>query len=186
MFFGEPGTKLLQDLRSKKFKKYNEKDMKALQSENTQLLNEMEDIKSRILPDEEISTEVSMNYILLKKCYDRNIRIQKSYLYHRFNKISNDIIVSKLIKDEFLNTSEVEMKKEYEKVLKEYLSNYHELDWTNNEPPLDYFVTILTLEECGMVENDGELIELEKNKIYYIKKKSIAHLLKSKLVKIIK
>ena len=53
----------------------------------------------------------------------------------------------------------------------------------NLAPPLDLYVQILTFEDCGMIWNGNNFIELQKDKIYFLKKSLISHLIVRGLVK---
>lgn len=172
MYISEAGTMLLNDMRSKIKKQYNKEFFEKLIQETELLKSEMQKIKDKA-QTEEITTETSLNYMLLKKHEERNERIRKTYLYHRYTNKYTD------------TQNEKDYQQEYEQLYKQYLSTMPFLSFDISEPPIEMFVTILTLRDCGVVMVGDDIIEMKGNMIYHVKKSCVKHLIDSNYAKII-
>lgn len=182
MAFGDPGTTILEDCKSKTIKPYRHTEVKQLINENLFLENQMEEIK--LMAENEISEEMSINYILLKSYQNRNTRIMKAYSFKRLGFIYKSILSKEQIND-FLSSEEEDILKKYNESLKSYFNNFNSLDFSNDEPPLNFFVQIITLSDCGVIIDEGSFIELKKDRIYFVRKSAITHLINNNLVKVI-
>ncbi|ADM12415.1 uncharacterized protein Eint_100890 [Encephalitozoon intestinalis ATCC 50506] len=182
MIFGEAGTWLLEDLKSSVLKPYRHAEIKAIQGENGDLDKKMEEI--RRAAGSGISEELSVNYVMMKHFKERNERIVRSYKFHRILGLF-DCFFGRKETSGILSPEEEECAEEYYATLKEYLEPFADMDFTTETPPTQFFVQVITLEDCGVVMDEGDLIELKKDRIYFIKKSSIAHLISDGLVRII-
>lgn len=172
MNLGEAGTQLLMDLKSDTIKPFNTKAFDDINKEIVYLQEEMQKIKD-LAETEEITIEMSLNYMMLKKYEERNIRVKKNYLYHRYNNNMND------------TEKEKEYNKEYNKLYDEYFSEYNFIDLNLKDPPIDLFISILTLRDCGAVMVGDEIVDMKKDKIYFVKRSCVKHLIENNFVKII-
>ncbi|AFM99189.1 hypothetical protein EHEL_100960 [Encephalitozoon hellem ATCC 50504] len=182
MIFGEAGSYLLEDLKSSFLKPYRHAEVKALQGENGYLDSKMEEV--RRLAGEGISEELSVNYVMIKYFKERNERILRSYKLHRSLCLFEDFFSSKKTSGT-LSSEEEEYMERYHGILREYLEPFRHIDFAMEMPPIQFFVQIVTLEDCGIVMDEGNLIELKKDRIYFIKKSIVSHLIGSGLVRII-
>lgn len=185
MFSENTGKDLLDEMKLKEIKLYNVQDINKIKSEILEIDVKIESLKNIVaLNDNEVTKELSANYSMLKSYKDRLIRIEKSYHFFRFLKIQKNYFLKKDIK-KFLNLNETEFEKEFSLLCNDYFEKYKHLSLADRTPPLDFYVQILTLEDCGLIISGDEFIELKKNKIYFLKKSDIIHLLDKNKIKII-
>lgn len=182
MIFGEAGSCLLEDLKSSALKPYRHAEVKAIQGENGHLDTKMEEI--RRLAGDGISEELSVNYVMMKYFKERNERILRSYKFHRSLSLFDGFFSAKKTPDMLSCEEEEYMERCYD-ILGEYLEPFAHFDFTMSTPPIQFFVQIITLEDCGVVMDEGDLIELKKDRIYFIKRSSVSHLIGNGLVRII-
>lgn len=170
---------LIRDSISKSFKSFNANYFLLLSQTNS-LIESLDYIKNNTNP-ENISVEESLHFLFLKNQIDRNTRILKTYKYKRCKKIEQAVI--KKIQLENANEEDKNYKGEFEDIYNTYLSDLGmRLDC---EIPLDFFVTVVPLKECGCILINNEVVELEIDKMYFVKRKSIKHLIESGRMKII-
>ncbi|CAD25814.1 similarity to HYPOTHETICAL PROTEIN YDI3_yeast [Encephalitozoon cuniculi GB-M1] len=182
MLFGEAGLCLLEDLRSDVLRPYRRLEIKAIEGENEHLDARMEEIKQ--LAGSGISEELSVNYVMMKYFKERNERILRSYKFHRSAALF-DSFFSKKKTVGMLSHEEEEHAEKYSNMLREYLEPFKHIDFTVQAPPVQFFVQVITLRDCGVVMDEGDLIELKKDRIYFMKKNAIVHLIDSGFVRII-
>ncbi|ELA42747.1 uncharacterized protein VICG_00062 [Vittaforma corneae ATCC 50505] len=174
---------LLDEIKHNQFKKFNTAEVASLEREMAIVQSKIDDIKLRAEVNE-ITESLSINFALLKAYKDRLERIHKTYKLFRLKRIQ-DSYFSKENVVEFLAPHELEFYKNFSDAVGEYLADFKHLALTDRHPPLDFFVQILALEDCGVVLCGDEFVELKKDRIYFLKKSDIAHLLTKKLVKVI-
>jgi hypothetical protein len=182
--FGESGTILLEDSKSKVLKPYNSENVRILEREAALLNIEMSKIKETA-KETGINEELSLNYLVLKKYEERNERMKKAYLFNRalkmqkayFNKQKIEHLISNEEKGHFY---------EYKAFLDKYFSEYPYLDFFEDSPPLDLFVHVYTLQDCGVVLDGTEFIEMKKNRLYFLRKRVVRHLILNDYVKVIR
>ncbi|EPR79701.1 hypothetical protein SLOPH_1803 [Spraguea lophii 42_110] len=174
-------NEILQDSLSPSFKKYN-KNIKHLKTEIEHIEKKLEEFDHSI-DQENITQEISIKYLLLKNKLERNKRIYKAYHFHRIKKIQ-EFYLNNIELENLLTETEEHYFKEYKYALKEYTSNF-DIDFYTQEPPLEYFIQIYTNDDCGIIIDGDDMIELKKDKIFYVKRKSIIHLLNTDMIKIL-
>lgn len=182
MMFGEAGLSLLEDAKADSLRAHAQAEIKTLESENARLEARMEEIKERVA--DEISEELSVNYIMLKYFRERNKRILRCYSFHRVQLLF-DAFFSKMHVGHLLSCDEEDLARRYHAVLRDYLDSFPMLDFSAREPPIQFFVQIVTLEDCGLVMDGESLVELRKNRIYFIKRSAVMHLINEGLVQIV-
>lgn len=174
---------LLDEMKHNQFKKFNTAEVASLEHEVAAVQSKIDDIKHQA-EITEVTESLSVNFALLKAYKDRLERVHRAYKSFRLKRI-RDGYFSKESLAEFLAPHEVEFYKKFSDAVGECLADFKHLALNNRHPPLDFFVQILALEDCGAVLSGDEFIELKKDRIYFLKKSDIAHLLVKKLVKII-
>lgn len=108
-----------------------------------------------------------------KKYEERNTRILKNYKKYRFD--------NKLVE----TNEEKEQMSKYTLAWNEYASNFPFLDFTVTGPPLNLFVRVIVVKNCGVVMIDDEFVQLEEGRILFVKKKCISHLIEAGSLRII-
>lgn len=184
MFFEDTGSALIDEIKEKELKKYNSKHIFALKSEIKSVDNKIEEIKHLASTMDDVTEELSVNFALLKAYKDRLLRISAAYHYYRFIKIQDSYFYKENTKQN-LSLDEIELLNEFSNLADGYLKSYKHLNLSDRNPPLDFYVQILTLEDCGAVMSGNDFVDLKKDRIYFLKKSDISHLLKKSMVKII-
>lgn len=177
------GKDLLDEIKHDEFKRFNTTEVQRVQQEITLVQAKIEDIK-RIAELEEITDELSMNFALLKSYKDRLERILRAYKFFRLLKIQENHFQQRSIV-ESICSYEQEFLDEFIVLSDSYLKDFTHLSLNDRHPPLNFFVQILALEDCGAIMCGDDFIDLKKDRIYFLKKSDVIHLLKRKLVKII-
>jgi GINS complex subunit 1 len=183
MFTESVGTELIDEMRQSDLKQYNSKGILQLKNELKMVDLRMEELK-KIAETSEITEEISVNFALLKAYKDRLTRISKGYHYSRFVRIQNSYFLKDNIKNK-ISLDEVEMLNDFSKISNEYLRAYTHLNLNDRQPPLNHYVTIITLADCGIVLIGDHFVTLKKDTIYFLKKTDIAHLLSARMVEVI-
>lgn len=183
MGLGEAGLCLLEDIRTKSLKPYRYAEVKTLRSENEYLDEGMEGIRQEALNG--LSEELSVRYVMLKHFKERNERILRNYSFHR-SRVFLDAFFLKENISHLLSQEEEEYLEKHSKILAEYMEPFGVLDFSATKPPIEFFVQIVTLENCGVVMDEGDLVELKKDRIYFVRKATIIHLINSGLISIIR
>lgn len=183
MFSEETGRDLLDEIKHKEFKRFNSDEVAALKHEIEETKTKIDALK-RIAEEGEVTMELSINFALLKAYKERNERILRAYRLFRFQKIeehhfNKDLSLDLMIPDELVFLDE------FKEISARYLDSFRHLSLNDRAPPLDFFVQILTLEDCGAVLCGDDFVELKKDRIYFLKKSDVIHLLKKNLVKIV-
>lgn len=184
MFHENTGSVLLDQMKQKQLVKYNSKDVNELQNEFKIVTEKLEEIKIAASTLDDVTEELSVNFALLKAYKDRLSRIETAYHYDRFLKIQNGFFKKENMKEN-LSLDEIELLKNFSEITNEYLEPFKHLNLNDRHPPLDFYIQILTLEDCGAVMCENDFLDLKKDRIYFLKKSDVAHLLKKNMVKII-
>jgi GINS complex subunit 1 len=182
MALEESGSILIDDIRSRKLKPYRHNEVRGMASESASLDAAMEEI--RLEASSEISEELSVNYIMLKHHKDRNDRIVRAYHFHRLSFIHSSFL-HKSSMAHLLSAEEEEYMREYGSAIGEYMGSFDVLDFGVTEPPIHFFVQVVTLGDCGVIMDEESFMELKKDRIYFVRKSAISHLISSGLVRII-
>lgn len=183
MLSEETGKDLLDEIKHKEFKRYNSNGVMILTREIEETKIKIDALK-RIAEEREVTLELSMNFALLKSYKERNERILRAYRLFRFQTIQEHYFNKDLSQD-LMIPDELAFLDDFREISTKYLENYGYLSLNDRAPPLDFFVQILTLEDCGAVLCGDDFIELKKDRIYFLKRSDIIHLLKKNFVKII-
>lgn len=182
MLFGDAGTCLLEDLKSSTARPYRHAEVRAVLAEGQHLDTKMDEIRQQAGTG--MSEELSVNYVLMKYFKERNERILRSYRFHRSVMLFDEFFSREGVAG-MLSQDEEDYADRLHALLDKYLEPFSILDFTVSTPPIQFFVQVVTLEDCGVVMDEGDLIELKKNRVYFIKKSTIAHLINNGFVRVI-
>ncbi|KAM0687650.1 hypothetical protein COBT_001107 [Conglomerata obtusa] len=175
---------ILSDTKSKQLKPYNSNITKLI-SQTQKLNTALTQLKSTINV-ESVTIEQSLQFVFLKNKIDRNTRIVKAYKFYRYKKIQDQIFEHKSFSDKMLEGMcdvDQEYKVKFEKLYDTYRNEFC-IDF-DLEVPVDFCVSVIAVCTCGSILVDDELVEIEKNKLYFIKKKYVKHLIDAGKMKII-
>lgn len=177
------GKNLLIDLKT--IKSFDTKNYKNLIEENKILQRKLKSIED--LEERDLTESKSIDYVLITKQVSRNKRILDAYVYHRRMKIIENVFDSKRHElAGFLNEDEEMFEKKFLKLISKVKKDYDfDLNLFSQEAPNELFVQIFCKEDCGIVINEGEIIELKANSVFFLKKESIRHLINTDKIKII-
>lgn len=173
MLSEETGKDLLDEIKHREFRRFNSNGVTALTREIDETRRKIDTLK-RVAEEGEVTLELSINFALLKAYKERNERILRAYRFFRFQSIQ-EYHFSKDIPQELMIPDELAFLDEFKEITTRYLDNYRHLTLSDRSPPLDFFVQILTLEDCGAVLCGDDFIELKKDRIYFLKRSDITH-----------
>lgn len=177
------GSDLLDEMKCKELKRFNSSGVNAVEKEIEHVQTKIDEIK--VMAESQVITEeISLNFALLKAYKERLERILRAYKMFRLLKVQENYFLKDPISD-LLCSYEQEFVKEFSDASDDYLKRFKHLSLGDRNPPLDFYVQIASLQDCGTVMCGDDFIDLKKNRIYFLKKSDIVHLLKKKLVKII-
>ncbi|KAF9761312.1 hypothetical protein NGRA_2731 [Nosema granulosis] len=165
---------LLDEICSTTFYTYNEEAVNKIQEHCKFIDSEINNIKESV-GDGDIPEDVSINYIMLTFYKTRCIRILRTYHLKR-------ILQYQDLK--FNTQREKNTIRKIQKLEEDYLNRFN-LNYAGSVPLLSY-VKIVTEKDCGIVYDGEEMIELKKGRIYFVRRKTIEHLLKGGYIKIMK
>lgn len=177
------GKDLLNEMKWNSFSLYNTQQLFKLRNEQLEVEGKIDELKN-IASSGGVTTELSINFALLRAYNDRLTRIEKAYHWFRLQRVMDNYFVKNNIKN-ILSTNEIEFERKYGKLCDKYFKDYKHIGLIDRSPPLEYFVQIITLQDCGMILCSNEMIELKKNTIYFLKKSDIIHLICKNKVEII-
>jgi len=177
------GRELLEEMKQKSLRPFNMRQVGRLEAEIEYVDAKLEALK-REAAHSEVSESLSVNFAALKAYRDRDVRILRAYKFFRMRKIQDNYFDKHDIK-RLLSTDEQCFENAYGDVLDGYLEDYRHLDFRSRDPPLNFYVQIMTLENCGLIMSGSDFIDLKKGRLYFLKMRDIAHLIDKKLVKIV-
>lgn len=183
MLSEDTGRELLDEMRQRDLKHYNIQEVGKINMEIQHVECRMDRLK-RLAEATGVTEELSVNFAMLKAYGERLTRIHKAYHLDRLLKIQENYFVKNDIR-RLLCVSEIEFDRDFNKCTDDCLSEFKHLCLSDRCPPLSFYVQILTLEDCGTVLCDNEFIDLKRDRIYFLKKADVAHLLKKRMAKII-
>ncbi|KAI4290947.1 GINS complex subunit 1 [Pancytospora philotis] len=183
MLCEESGKELLDEIRQKTLTRFNAGQVGQLHAEMEYVDEKIEALKATA-ETSDVSEELSINFAMLKTYRERCLRIVRAYRFARLLKIQNNYFCKADIKS-LLTPEEIQFESEYNKGLETYLDEYRHLDFRSREPPLSHYVQVVPLEDCGLVMSGEDFIELRKNRLYFLKKADIAHLINKGLVEMV-
>ncbi|KCZ79155.1 hypothetical protein H312_03461 [Anncaliia algerae PRA339] len=181
MHFGESANKLIQEIKRISLKNYNKDLIQSIEEENKLLKLKLYEIE-QYTNENELTQEITFNFLMINNYYKRNLRILRMYKYSIIN----------LIIDEIMHNKESDIPLE-NKIYKETVKNillkrYDEfdfLDFSFTDPPLKLYVQVYTKKDCGVIIDGNNIIELKCDRFYFVKKCLVEHLLALGYVEII-
>ena len=176
---------LFLEIKNSKLNKYNVFLINKLLEEINYLDDEISKLNNQVKDVNEITNEISVNYALLQKYKDLDERLYHIYHFNRIIKIQQLILDKKHINNEILTIDEIKFCHKFKELYDEYCIDLECVDFKNTDLPLDFYVQIIALDDCGTILSGDEFIDIIKNRIYFIKKSDICHLIEKKLVKIL-
>lgn len=176
---------VLSEIKDKELKKYNSIAMSSLMDEKNYITKEIEKYNASVGDPMNIGEDVTMNYAMMQSYLDRDERLSKIYHFDRILKIEEMIINKTGFAENQLSVDEIDFVKEFDGIYSGYCSEHKILDFNDRNYPMDLFVQIVVLEDCGTVLTGEEFVNLVKGRIYFIKKADIAHLIENKAVEIL-
>lgn len=182
MKFGEAGTKMVDEMIRSKDWNFDETLIERVTEENLTLDQNMEDIKL-LAENNEIDEALSINYMVLKNFKERNLRIMRAYKFKYILKIQSSCFSPNT--EDIKSSRYVEIAKKIRHLVDGRNEEFDFLVFSKSDPPLNMYVRILTLRDCGVVMDGDSFIELKKNRIYYLKTQNVEHLIHSKGVKLL-
>lgn len=177
------GKDLLDEMKHIELKQYKFEQVYLLERELASIESKIENLK-QIAENLEVTEQLSINFSMLKSYKERINRIIRSYKFNRLLKIQDNYFIKNNIK-EYMNQDESTFQMSFNRITDELFTEYKHLLLEDRKPPLNFYVQIMTLEDCGIVLSGNEFVELKKGRIYFMKKSDISHLLKKEMVKII-
>lgn len=133
------------------------------------------------LKNSQRSVELSMYYLLLKREIERLVRIVKIVEREENRELEN-----RWIKEGQEDEDTSEYMKRFKEITNRYYNSFPLLNFTHRDVPIEYYVHALAVEECGVIEMGGSLIETKKGSLYFVRKKEILHLLNRGSMEIVK
>lgn len=183
MLSEDSGRELLDEMKYGALRTYNAEGVDRVNREIHFVQNRMDELKLRA-ERSQVTQELSINFALLKAYKERSQRILRAYVFSRLAKIADNYFNKEEIKNQ-LSVAELEFDRDCVNIHEEILESYKHLDIFSREPPLDFYVQVMTLEDCGVIMSGDGFIDLKKDRLYFLRKADIAHLITSNSVKIL-
>lgn len=132
------------------------------------------------LEQDQKSVELSIHYLLLKREIERLTRVVRILEREETREIENAWIKENKAEEP------TEYLQKFKEITNKYYSHFPVLNFSYRDVPVEYYVHVLALEECGVIEMGDSLVETKKGSLYFVRKKEILHLLAGGLMKIVK
>ncbi|WUR04135.1 DNA replication complex GINS protein PSF1 [Vairimorpha necatrix] len=173
MLNDKSGSLLLEECTT--LKKYHYSLIQDIESQIEYVEQLIDEIKEANV----LSEETSLNYAFLNFYKKRCERILAAYFYSRFL-LTNDQnldLLSENEREKWTIVNEAEMT---------YFESFPDIDFKmSDDPPDQIYVHIVCLKDCGLIYDDEDLMEMVTGRIYFVKKKSVEHLIKEDSVEIL-
>lgn len=135
----------------------------------------IEDLKK----DAVITEEIGLNFAFLKFYKERCQNILGVYTIKRFQNTTEN-------NTELLSEKEANVWEYYSRAVTDYYNNFPYIKFVRDKkPPLNIFVHILCTREGGIIYDGEDCIDIQENRIYFVRRKSIYRLLIDGSVQII-
>ena len=122
--------------------------------------------------------------VTLTLCLKRNKRCLVTYLKHRADRVralcwaAGGAFPSAPEVKSNMSRAEIELARNYVRVLGEYRAAYFEIDLTANPmPPKELFIQVRALQDCGVIQTEGGSINMAKNSQHYVRRSDVEHLI---------
>lgn len=181
MRLGESGSKLLRIIQIAQFSKSDEELVAEMEEENRIIQNKMVWIRENTGEDD-VNEEISLNYMLLKNFLNRNMRILRNYKFWRIQTVQSSVLQGK---EPYGYLQYLQLCKDVKSAMELRYQEFPFIEFVEGKPPLDLYVQILTLDDCGVVMDGDEFLELKKNRVYFLRRKAVDHLIAMKLAVVI-
>lgn len=178
---GECGSKLLRIIQTAQFSRSDEELVAEMARENKMIQEKMEWIRENTSEDD-VNEEISLNYMLLKNFLNRNMRILRNYKFWRIQTVQSSVFQGKELSE---GLRHLQLGKDIRNAMEQRYMEFPFLDFVEGRPPLDLYVQILTLDDCGVVMDGDEFLELKKNRVYFLRRRAVDHLIAMKLAVVI-
>lgn len=132
---------------------------------------------SQLLPTQQ-SAELSIAYLLMKRELDRLERLGRIRRRERQKEAENEWVLTG-------NTPTGTNLQPFQEITRQYYSYFPTLSFTHRDVPLEYYSHVQAVTRCGVVEIGENLVETEKDALYFVRKKDVAHLITSGLMKVV-
>ncbi|KAL6122858.1 hypothetical protein NUSPORA_00119 [Nucleospora cyclopteri] len=176
---------ILREIKHGTILKYNTVAISSLNEENEYIDSLINGLNEEASTMGDIANEISINFAILHKYKERNKRILKTYNLDRLLKINENISNHSFLDESLLSLDEVDYARCLKEIDEEYFADYDYLNVSDTKVPLDFFVQILALEDCGIIMSGDEFVDVKKDHIYFLKKTDITHLIEKKFVQVI-
>lgn len=173
MQINDPGYELIQDIRTLGKKSFNIVSFRKLNDITQSLRQKMQKIR-KLAETETITTEMSINFMLLKKYEEMNERIRKTYIRHRF--LNRHLCIN-------FTENENNFYREYDFIFEEYKNEFQ--FFNECSVPLEFFVRVMAVKECGVVKIKDQIIEIEVDRVYFLRRKYIEHLIENGCMRVV-
>ena len=175
MFSHNFAEEMFTEIKCRNLTKYNTSVVNALVDEINYLTAHTEELNEKAISKNEITKEIESNFVLLQSYKERNERLHKIYHFDRLLKIEEKILSNENINKEMLSIDENEFVKEFKDALSDLFNPI--LDFNNQSLPISFYVHVVALKDCGVILTGEEFVDIKKNRIYFIKRNDINHLI---------
>jgi hypothetical protein len=156
-------------------RKYNYVLVQDIQDQINYADKLIEDLKRKSV----VTEETGLNFAFLKFYKERCKNILGVYTVKRFHLTTED-------NTELLSEEELEKWNMIKEVENEYYKNFSYIKFVKDDaPPINIYVHILCIRDGGIIYDGDECVSILENRIYFVRQKSIEHLVKDGSVQII-
>lgn len=156
-------------------RKYNYVLVQDIQDQINYAEKLIEDLKRNSV----VTEETGLNFAFLKFYKERCQNILGVYIVRRFLLTNEENL-------EFLNDEELEKWNKIKEAENEYYKTFSEIKFIKDDaPPINIYVHILCIRDGGVIYDGDECVDILENRIYFVRHKSIEHLVKDGSVELI-
>ncbi len=134
-------NELINEIQSNQLRVYNRECVNATENEICYIEEQLEALDNEA-EEKGVNDELKINFVILSDYKDRNVRILKSYQFHRLLKIQEDVLCHSGIDCKLFSDEEIQFKSNFSNLIDEYFSGLDCLEISNREIPIEFYVKI--------------------------------------------
>lgn len=131
------------------------------------------------IEDKEEKTENYLYYLLVKREVDRLERILRIKKRERAIAEETDYLQGRPL------SKKTQHLEEFIRITNEYQACFPSLSLASRDVPMEYYVRVVALKYCGLVEMGNVVVETKPGALYFVRKKEVEHLLAAGMMKLL-
>lgn len=132
------------------------------------------------IEEKEEKTENYLYYLLVKREADRLERILRIKKRERAVAEETDYLLGRPL------SRKTQHLEEFRRITSEYQACFPSLSLASRDVPMEYYVRVVALKYCGVVEMGSVVVETKPGALYFVRKQEVEHLLAAGMMKLLR